>query len=155
VTPALPKREDLPPQARDALTSSMMRHGDQLGALSLAVVLLDYEVVRVLAARMLDEPVLGRPQPDDDKSLGARLPKSFFTHQDALSNATRALAAAAQQTDDARLVAAYDEVANACVSCHSAYLHDELITELGIPCELEGACDEEDDAASSGSDSEL
>lgn len=155
--PALPKREDLPPEARDALTARMLRHGDQMGALSLAVVLLDYEVVRLLVTRMVDEPVLGRPVPGDEQSLNARLPKSFFVHQDAMSNATRALAAAANQTDDAKLVAAYDELAKSCVNCHSAYLHDELVlgAELGVPCELDGTCDREVEPESSGGDSEL
>jgi cytochrome c556 len=153
VSPALPEREDLPPEAREALTARMLRHGDQMGALSLAVVLLDYEVVRLLAARMIDEPVLGRPLAGDDKSLNARLPKSFFVHQDQLSGATRALLAAANQTDDARLVAAFARVADGCVSCHSAYLHDELVLGLdeGVPCELDGSC-EQDDEPSSGSD---
>lgn len=147
VAPALAKREDLPVEAREALATRMLRHGDQMGALSLAVVLLDYEVVRLLAARMVDEPVLGRPAPGDDKSINALLPKSFFVHQDALGSATRALAQAASGTDDAKLVAAYNDVAQSCVGCHSAYLHDELVLgpELGTPCELGGSCDEGDE----------
>ncbi|HEY6880486.1 MAG TPA: cytochrome c [Polyangiales bacterium] len=156
-TPALPKREDLPPEAREALTARMLRHGDQMGALSLAVVLLDYEVVRLLVARMVDEPVLGRPVAGDQQSLNAQLPKSFFVHQDEMSNATRALAAAANQTDDAKLVAAYGALANSCVNCHSAYLHDELVLgpELGVPCELNGTCDQEEEPESSGADPDL
>lgn len=155
VAPAMPEREDLPEEVREVLTARMLRHGDQMGALSIAVVLLDYEVVRVLASRMIEEPVLGRPIPGDDKSLNALLPKSFFVHQDALSSATRALAEAARGTDDAKLASAYNEVARSCVNCHSAYLHDELMTELGLPCELDNQCDEEDEPESFGSDPDL
>jgi hypothetical protein len=148
VAPTLAEREDLPLEAREVLTARMLRHGDQMGALSIAVVLLDYEVVQLLAERMVEEPVLGRPLPGDDKSLNAMLPKSFFVHQDALSEATRALAKAARQKDDQKLAETYFGVAQSCVDCHSAYLHDELTTELGLPCELDGECDEEDEPES-------
>ncbi len=154
IVPAMPEREDLPPEAREALTARMMRHGDELGALSLAVVLLDYEVVRALASRMVDEPVISRPLPGDGESVNALLPKSFFIHQDALGNATRRLVQAASHTDDAELAAAYEAVATSCLSCHSAYLHEELTTELGLPCELDDKCDEEDEPESYGSDTE-
>ncbi len=147
VVPALPKREDLPIEAREVLTTQMLRHGDQMGALSVAVVLLDYEVVRLLAGRMADEPVLGRPIPGDDKSLNALLPKSFFVHQDELSASARALAEAATHNDDAKLLVAFHRVTSSCVGCHSAYLHEELTIELGLPCELTDECDDEPESS--------
>lgn len=144
-TPSLAVREDLPVEAREVLAGRMMRHGDQIGAMTLAVVLLDYEVVRLLTARMSDEPMLGRPSAGDKHSLNALLPASFFVHQDQLHEATRALAAAAAQTDDLKLVAAFNEVNKTCVGCHSAYLHEALVEEPEIlpPCEVPGRCDQE------------
>lgn len=145
--PALPAREDLPEQASEVLAGRMMRHGNQMSAMMLAVVLLDYEVVRLLTTRMLDEPVLGRPAAGDDHSLNALLPASFFVHQDELATATRGLAKAATETDDLQLVAAFNDVSRTCVGCHSAYLHEALVdeAELTPPCQLPEACDEEEE----------
>jgi hypothetical protein len=124
-------REELPVEVYEVLSARMDRHGDQMSALMLAVVLLDYEVVGLLAARMIEEPGLGRPAPGDKHSLNAQLPPSFFVHQDTLHEAARGLADAAKQRDDARLVAAFDTVARSCVGCHSAYLHEALTSEAG------------------------
>jgi hypothetical protein len=147
--PELAPREDLPVEAHEVLRVRMMRHGDQMGAMMLAVVLLDYEVVRLLTDALLREPNLGRPTPDDKHSLNALLPASFFVHQDALRKAAQELARAAEQTDDQKLVAAFNGVSRTCVDCHSAYLHEALVEEgqISIPCELEGSCDEEPEPA--------
>lgn len=146
-TPALPVREDLPAEVQEVLEARMIRHGEQMSAMMLAVVLLDYEVVRLLAARMIREPVLGRPSKSDTSSLNAMLPLSFFVHQDALVASTRGLAAAAELKDDQNLVTAFNEVSRTCVGCHSAYLHDALVEEpdFGPPCELPGVCEGEID----------
>jgi Cytochrome C' len=155
-TPALPVREDLPVEAHEVLASRMMRHGDQMSAMMLAVVLLDYEVVRLLTSKMISEPLLGRPAAGDEHSLNGMLPASFFVHQDQMLAATRTLAAAAAQTDDLKLVAAFNDVSRSCVGCHSAYLHEALVDEADLtePCDVpDGSCDDGDEPGDGAQDS--
>ena len=141
-------REQLPEEAREMLTGRMMRHGDDMGDLTVAVLMLEYDLAHVLAVDMAAEPKLGRPAPGEKGTLNALLPAEFFVQQDALTASAKALAAAAESKDDARIAASFGEVAKACVGCHSAYLNAALdppasVTEdRTLPCNPEEACGE-------------
>jgi hypothetical protein len=125
-TKELPPRQDLPLVLRETLSSSMDRHGEELTYLLADVVLLQYEQAEELAQLLADEPQLGRPMPGDTDSLNALLPEAFFVHQAELAKRAKVLAAAAHAKDDAALVRAFGSLAETCVGCHSAYLHDPL-----------------------------
>jgi hypothetical protein len=70
-----------------------------------------------------------------EREVGAHLPEAFFDYQDALTISVAELSAAAQLEDDIKLVEAFGKVAQTCVACHSAYLHEDLAPEhddLGV-----------------------
>jgi len=141
-------REQLPEEAREMLTGRMMRHGDDMGDLTVAVLMLEYDLTHVLAADMAAEPKLGRPAPGEKGTLNALLPSAFFVQQDALTASAKALASAAERRDDAQIAVSFGEVAKACVGCHSAYLNAELDPpahaepDRTLPCNPEEACGE-------------
>jgi cytochrome c556 len=146
--PDLPTRAQLPDEAREMLTDRMLRHGDDMGDLTVAVLMLEYDLTQALAGAMADEPKLGRPAPGETGTLNALLPNQFFVQQDALAASAKALSEAASKRDDARIAAAFGEVAKACVSCHSAYLNAELDPPTNAadartkPCNPEEECGE-------------
>ena len=139
-------REQLPEEAREMLTARMTRHGDDMGDLTVAVLMLEYDLTQVLAVTMADEPKLGRPAPGEKGTLNALLPSGFFIQQDALAASAKALAAAAEKRDDVGIAASFSEVAKACVGCHSAYLNAELdppahvAEDRTLPCNPDEAC---------------
>jgi cytochrome c556 len=122
----LGERKGLPPAVRGALADRMGRHGEQLTFLLADVVLLDYEAAAELADDLVSEPPLGRPIPGDTDSLNALLPAAFFDYQEQLRARAIRLGQAAKAKDRAELVAAFGTVAETCVGCHAAYLHDDL-----------------------------
>lgn len=130
------------------LTGRMMRHGDDMGDLTIAVLMLEYDLTHVLAVGMAAEPKLGRPAPGEKGTLNALLPSAFFVQQDALTTSAKQLAAAAESKDDVRIAASFGDVAKACVGCHSAYLNAELdppakvAADRTLPCNPEEACGE-------------
>lgn len=146
--PDLPSRPGLPDEVRDALTERMMRHGDDMSRLTVAVLMLEYDLVHLLATDMAREPRLGRPAEGESGTLNTLLPAGFFVQQDALAASASALAAAALGRDDVRLAASFGDLTKSCVSCHSAYLHaeldtfDERLLERALPCNPEDACGE-------------
>lgn len=148
----LPSREELPPEAKKMLTARMMRHGEEMTALMIHVLLLDYEVAGILASDLAREPKLGRPAANEKGTLNALLPAKFFVHQDELQASATALAQAAEAKDDRKLVEAFGAVARSCVGCHSSYLHEQLAPfahdEPGepLPCAYSDSC-EDDHAA--------
>jgi hypothetical protein len=120
----LPEPGWLRPQAREMLTARMQRHGDDMMFLMASVVLLSHDGAEALAGQIAAEPRIGRPGPGERDTLNALLPTRFFDLQDQLRDRARAVADAARARDDARLVKAYGQLAETCVSCHSAYLRD-------------------------------
>lgn len=153
--PSLPPRQELPFEAREMLESRMLRHGQEMTALMVGVLLLDYDLSYTYAASFADEPKLGRPAVGEKGTLSALLPAEFFVHQDTLGIAARQLAAASLAKDDARMVDAFAAVAKSCVGCHSAYLHDDLnILEHDEPGDGLPACDEQSEACDGGYESE-
>ncbi|MEY4514328.1 MAG: hypothetical protein RLZZ450_6450 [Pseudomonadota bacterium] len=134
------------------LRARMVRHGGDMTALMIHVLLLDYEVAAILSSDLAREPKLGRPRPDEKGTLNALLPAKFFVHQDELAASATALAQAARARDDQKLVEAFGAVAKSCVGCHSSYLHEDL-EPLGheepgeaLPCAYSDSCEEHDAA---------
>lgn len=132
-TRELPVREGLPPAVREALNARMARHGEQFTFLLANVVMLDYESAAELADELVNEPPLGRPLPEDRESLNAMLPAAFFDYQDQLRARATVLGQAARAKDRAQLVATFGNLAETCVGCHAAYLHDELPVHADEP----------------------
>ena len=127
------------------LTARMMRHGDEMTALTYAVLMLEYDLTQTLAAEMSGEPKLGRPAPGEKGTLNALLPAAFFAQQDALAESAQRLSLAAQRRDDAQIVASFADVTKSCVSCHAAYLNAAVEEPAGghdqaAPCDPEQAC---------------
>jgi len=127
-TPAkreLPPREKLPLAAREMLSVRMDRHGERMVLLMESVVLLNYDLAKVLADELVAEPKLGRPAPGEKDTLNALLPAAFFSYQDQLAARARTLASAAESRSHQQLMAAYVGVAESCVGCHAAYLYED------------------------------
>jgi cytochrome c553 len=149
----LPSREELPPEAKEMLRARMARHGEEMTALMIHVLLLDYDVAGILASDLAREPKLGRPAANEKGTLNALLPARFFVHQDALAASATAVAQAAAARDDRKLVEAFSAVAKSCVGCHSTYLHDNLEPYMHqepgepLPCAYSDSCEEHDAAS--------
>jgi hypothetical protein len=119
----LPEPDYLPKLARKLLRERMMRHGDQMSQLVIAVTLLQRERVRSIANDIAAEPRLVRPMPGEEDALNAALPNQLFVYQDELRLRTQALAAAAERPNDPALAQAFGRVTETCVSCHSSFLN--------------------------------
>jgi len=130
---SLPDPDWLPREAREMLTARMERHGEEMMLLLVSVLTLHHEDSELLADHVAAEPRLGRPGPSEEGTISALLPARFFGFQDELIARARALAAAARAKDDARIVRAYGQLAETCVSCHSVYLTPD--SEFELPAE--------------------
>lgn len=147
--PDLRARADLPLEVREMLTLRMQRHGEEMSDLLLCVVMLEYETTARLAAKLAEEPKLGRPAAAERGTLNAILPPAFFVQQDALAESARALSRAARERDDQQLVISFSNLTKSCVGCHSVYRqadfdvldHDEPSDEG--PCDPGDSCGEE------------
>lgn len=118
--PEMAAPERIPPAARAVIASKMRRHAEQLPALLMAVVVLDYDGVARAAGEMFDEPALARPITGDE--LNGLLPERFFQLQDELRARVREVVMAAAQRDRARLSATFGDLTRTCVACHAVYL---------------------------------
>ena len=128
-TPAvrLVEPEHLSAATRAELQGRMARHGNVMSNLVRAVVLLDRPTITILAQRIADEEVVARAEASGPKNWESRLPKGFFTQQDALRAAARDLASsAAHGGSDGVLADGFATVARTCVACHSVYLHGRV-----------------------------
>ena|SRR5579863_9391204 len=118
--PELAVPERIPPAIRQVIASKMRRHAEQLPALVLKVVVLDYDGAAKAAGEIFDEPGLARPMAGDE--LNSVLPERFFVLQEALRSGARGVVQAAAQRDSARLADTFGELTRTCVSCHDVYL---------------------------------
>ena len=100
----------------------MQRHGENMENLMWAALMLDYESAATISAWIDREPRISRPTGSSD-TLNEAFPERFFELQDALHEAARDLADAAESRDDPKMATAYGKLSNTCVSCHSIYLH--------------------------------
>jgi len=119
---ALVPDKPFPPVARKLLDARMLRHGEDMEILLWACLSLDYEAIRITAARLAKEPRLSRPSDGPLNPLTAILPDKFFDHQDAFYEHAGALFRAARAKDDEAIAASYGQLATTCVGCHALYL---------------------------------
>ncbi len=126
----LPAPEWLPLEAREMLSAGMQRHGEEMMLLLVSVMMLQHEDTELLAQQVASTPRLGRPAPGESGTLGSLLPARFFELQDELQARARAMADAARTKDDSRIVRAYGQLAETCVSCHSVYLNPDEHADL-------------------------
>lgn len=122
--------EWLPTEAREMLSSRMQRHGEEMMLLLVSVMTLQHEDTELLAEQVAAEPRLGRPAPGESGTISSLLPPRFFDLQAELQVRARAMAEAARAKDDTRIVRAYGQLAETCVSCHSVYLNAEERADL-------------------------
>jgi Cytochrome C' len=108
----------------------MQRHGEEMMLLLVSVMTLSHQDTQHLAEEVAAEPRLGRPSPGEKDTINARLPPRFFVLQDQLRERANAVAAAAAANDDARIVRAYGQLAETCVSCHTVYLDPDSTFEM-------------------------
>jgi mono/diheme cytochrome c family protein len=117
---SLPAPEHISPEVRKVIKARMGQHGATMNSLFKAVSLLDRPTIRVLSLRIADEEAVARKQQQP------LLPAAFFAEQDKLAASARQLAAAAAEGGDDKVLAdRFAVVAQTCVRCHSAYLHDK------------------------------
>lgn len=122
----LPAPAHVTPSARQELKTRMGQHAASMQNLVQAVVLLDRPTIRLLADRIADEEIFARTGNIRERQRQA-FPPRVFTEQEQLGTAARQLAvAAADGGDDKVLADRFAELTRTCVSCHSAYLHDDL-----------------------------
>jgi hypothetical protein len=127
----LAEPEWLPPRAREMLTARMQRHGQEMMSLVVNLVILRHEETAVAAEEIAAEPRLSRPLPDERDTINALLPARFFDLEDELRERAQSVADAARSRDDARLIAAYGQLTETCVSCHTVYLRDPSSSDEG------------------------
>lgn len=119
--PEMAAPERIPPQARAVIASKMRRHAEQLPALLMEVVVLDYDGAARTAGEVFDEPALARPIPGQDL-LNGLLPERFFELQDALRARVREVVIAAAGRNATQLSSSFSELTKTCVVCHTLYL---------------------------------
>jgi hypothetical protein len=112
------------------LHARMERHGEVMMLLLVSVLTLQQNDTELLAEQVAAEPRLGRPGPGEKGTLSALLPARFFGLQDELTARAHALAEAARVSDNGRIVRAYGQLAETCVSCHSVYLTPDSTFDL-------------------------
>lgn len=122
--------EWLPREAREMLSARMQRHGEEMMLLLVSVMTLQHEDSEILAMQVAAEPRLGRPAAGESGTINALLPPRFFDLQEELQARARLMAEAARAKDDTRIVRAYGQLAETCVSCHSVYLSAQEHAEL-------------------------
>ncbi len=128
-TGSLPEPNWLPTEAREMLSARMDRHGEVMMMLLVSVMTLQHSDTELLAEQVAAEPRIGRPATGEKGTIGALLPPRFFTLQDELVDRAHAVANAARADDNSRIVRAYGQLAETCVSCHSVYLQPNTIFE--------------------------
>jgi len=127
---SLPRPNWLPSEAREMLSARMDRHGEVMMMLLVSVMTLQHSDTELLAEQVAAEPRLGRPGPGEKGTISALLPPRFFTLQDQLVDRAHAVADAARANDNTRIVRAYGQLAESCVSCHSVYLQPDNVFDL-------------------------
>ena len=119
----LPVPEHVTSETQAELHARMARHGETMTNLIRSVVLLDRPTIEALAIRIADEEIIARANKAAQERRRLNLPPEFFTEQTVLSGAARALAAAAEESDDVTLAERFGDLTGTCIRCHSVYLH--------------------------------
>ncbi len=113
--------EDLSGTARVILRARMQSHAQDMGALMSAVMILKYDVIQERATGIANDASLARPLTGDATELNSALPEKFFTLQDELRTAAKALAASAAEKNALGVADEYGRLSGTCVKCHAAY----------------------------------
>jgi hypothetical protein len=113
--------EDLPGPARTILRARMASHAQDMGALMSSVMVLRYDLIAERAIKIADDASMARPLTGDATELNSALPEKFFSYQDELRRAARALATAATQQNALPVADAYARLSGTCVRCHATY----------------------------------
>jgi hypothetical protein len=121
--PELATPEHLSPAIRSVVRSKMKRHGEQLSALVLRVVVLDYDGIARTAGEIFDEPTLARPVVGDE--LNVALPERYFKLQDTLRAEAKQLVTTAALRNEARVSESLGGLMKTCLACHDLYLHGQ------------------------------
>jgi len=100
----------------------MRRHADDMMALLLSSVVLDYDATMTRARRMAAEPRVTRPDWMTEDAFAITLPRRYIQEEGLLYNAAAALESAASARDAAAMSKAYLQMAATCIRCHSSYL---------------------------------
>ena len=129
-TGSLPEPNWLPTEAREMLSARMDRHGEVMMMLLVSVMTLQHSDTELLAEQVAAEPRIGRPATGEKGTISALLPPRFFTLEDELVDRAHAVANAARANDNGRIVRAYGQLAETCVSCHSVYLQPDRLFDL-------------------------
>lgn len=123
---SLPTPQYLPETARILVRRKMQAHGDDMTVLLWAMLFLDFQSAGEIAEAMAAEPRFARPTGADPTELNAQLPASFFEMQDELGKRAKALVdlSGAVVAEPDAFAKAYGELAQTCIRCHTAYLHE-------------------------------
>lgn len=124
---------DLPGPARTVLRSRMASHARDMGGLMTAVMVLDYGLIADRATAIADDASLARPLTGDATELNSALPEKFFTYQDELRVAARALRTTAVEKNPFHVADAYGRLSETCVRCHATYRQGQSAAPAGKP----------------------
>lgn len=119
--PHLQRPAYLPTAVRGLLAERMHRHRDAVGKLTKAALALDYAATAQYADTIASEPLLARPLSDDATEINNQLPAEFFTLQDELARAAKALGAAARDRRSDGVASEFGAMMKTCVACHQVY----------------------------------
>jgi hypothetical protein len=124
--PASPTDKAVPPptdvaDGRSVVQRRMSKHGASLMELTLAVTLLQRKTVAEAATRIGSDTGLPVMPPGPTETQSQR---NFRYLEAVLRKRTATLAKASSTGDNAALATAFGNVMQACISCHSLYLHE-------------------------------
>jgi hypothetical protein len=126
--------EHIPDLARSLIRERMHLHGDDMNDLLWAVLFLDYDSMKAISEDLASGPKFARPTSNDE--LNASIPAQFFELQDQLTAGAKRLSESASAKDGGEVAAAFANISETCVRCHSLYL-DEPKTEPVLSPEVE------------------
>ena len=109
---------------RKVIRARMAHHGQEMSKLMWAVVFLDYSGVEQAASRIPNPALLQKDLQRDATDLNFTFPDRFFDLLMELTERSTKVAEAAAKHDGPRMGAAYGQVSETCVNCHSVYLDE-------------------------------
>jgi len=108
------------PDGRSVVQRRMSKHGASLMELTLAVTLLQRKTIAEAATRIGSDTGLPVMPPSATETQSQR---NFRFLEGVLRQRTTTLAQASSNGDNAALATAFGNMMQACISCHSLYLH--------------------------------
>jgi Cytochrome C' len=111
---------DAGPDGRSVVQRRMSKHGASLMELTLAVTLLQRKTIAEAATRIGSDTGLPVMPPSSTETQSQR---NFRYLEGVLRKRTTTLAQASSNGDNAALATAFGNMMQACIACHSLYLH--------------------------------